>query len=171
MFTDRFFYPKTGIDKYIYGGEEAKPGQFPFLVSIRLKEATNNLTHQCGGSIVSDRFILTAGHCIYERNAENYTILLGAHHKFDIDNVYKIDVKKFILHEKFIYNKIGLHDIGLIELAEPINFTQNVTPITLNKKFINETVEAIICGWGESNVSTVEMKLEILSSRIVSFSG
>lgn len=43
----------------IIGGNEAKDGQFPYMVSLRLYGS-----HMCGGSIISDHWILTAAHCL-----------------------------------------------------------------------------------------------------------
>lgn len=48
--------PNVGI----IGGHEAEPGLFPYIVSLQYKEGG----HFCGGSLISDRFVLTAGHCV-----------------------------------------------------------------------------------------------------------
>jgi secreted trypsin-like serine protease len=39
----------------VIGGEYIEPGEFPFLVSI---------DNCCAGSIIDDRHILTAAHCV-----------------------------------------------------------------------------------------------------------
>lgn len=43
----------------IVGGADATTGQFPYQISLRL---TN--IHNCGGSIIDNQWILTAGHCV-----------------------------------------------------------------------------------------------------------
>ena len=48
----------------IVGGMEADKWEFPWLVSLQLKENGVN-EHYCGGSIISDNYILTAAHCVY----------------------------------------------------------------------------------------------------------
>lgn len=48
------------IDKRIVGGEDAKDGEFPFIVSIQ----DNARTHTCGGSLLDSTTVLTAAHCI-----------------------------------------------------------------------------------------------------------
>lgn len=55
--------PNVGI----IGGNSAHPGQFPFLVSVQGKTSGGQdakYEHLCAGSIISDRFILTAAHCV-----------------------------------------------------------------------------------------------------------
>lgn len=54
-----FASPITGR---IAGGKEAKEGQFPYQVSVRRSNY-----HLCGGSIIDDRTILTAAHCVADK--------------------------------------------------------------------------------------------------------
>lgn len=46
------------IDRRVVGGEDAKDGEFPFLVSIT---GTNGI---CGGALLDNTTVLTAGHCL-----------------------------------------------------------------------------------------------------------
>lgn len=43
----------------IVGGHDAEPGQFPYQISLR-----NRNSHTCGGSIIDEKWILTAAHCV-----------------------------------------------------------------------------------------------------------
>ena len=47
----------------IVGGEVAELGQFPYQVGIYLFDP-NDKTYICGGSIINEEWILTAGHCV-----------------------------------------------------------------------------------------------------------
>lgn len=41
----------------------AKEGQFPWLVSFQVNKEDNTHAHFCMGSFISDRWILSAAHC------------------------------------------------------------------------------------------------------------
>lgn len=44
----------------IVGGTKAQIINFPYQVSLRI-----NGVHACGGAIVSIKYVVTAGHCVY----------------------------------------------------------------------------------------------------------
>lgn len=49
-------------NKRIIGGKEAYAGQFPYVAAIYL--TTNSGNYFCGGVILNNLFILTAGQCV-----------------------------------------------------------------------------------------------------------
>lgn len=50
-----------GSDERIVGGQLAKSGQFPYQAALIMSDRKKSWF--CGGSIISDRWILTAAHC------------------------------------------------------------------------------------------------------------
>lgn len=51
---------KTNIK--LSGGEVTKIGEFPWVVLLKYR--TEGRPFLCGGSLISDRFVLTAAHCV-----------------------------------------------------------------------------------------------------------
>lgn len=101
---------------------------------------------------------MTAAHCVVNKLPEDHKVLVGAHLKYHDRNAQLLTIKQFIVHEVYDADVVGLADIGLIELVEPIRFTASIAPIKINKNVINKTVDAVICGWGESDDAISNLK-------------
>ncbi|OQR69818.1 transmembrane protease serine 3-like [Tropilaelaps mercedesae] len=89
------------ITKFIAGGTEAAPNEFPWQISIQMYSKFINppqWIHLCGGSILNDRWIVTAAHCVtVDINAakvQNDIALLKLDQPLRIDNltVYPINL-------------------------------------------------------------------------------
>lgn len=48
----------------IVGGEEAKYGEFPHMAALGWTESNGRVSWRCGGTIISESFVVTAGHCL-----------------------------------------------------------------------------------------------------------
>ncbi|XP_035704286.1 serine protease 27 [Folsomia candida] len=79
-------------DNRIVGGEDAIKNEFPWLVA--LVEAGTRQPF-CGGSIINDRFILTAGHCFKGRflDIKNIEIIVNGHILDSTPNLGVLKVK------------------------------------------------------------------------------
>ena len=61
--------PSTGHDHLlavrIVGGLEAKIGEYPWLALIGYAVGHHgNIQYRCGGSLIGDKYVLTAAHCV-----------------------------------------------------------------------------------------------------------
>ncbi|XP_037809736.1 brachyurin-like [Lucilia sericata] len=139
----------------IVSGSRAAIGQFPWHVILRRNVYDELL---CGGSIISNRWVLTAGHCVYGQKS----ILLV----FGATNLYNSDVNMtsttFYIYPG--YNKL-VNDISLIELPTPLSFTYNIQAIVLisSEHASNDFVgaESIITGFGATS-DTAENVSDVL---------
>ena len=61
----------------INGGFEAVPSSWPWQVSFRHPDYEG---HFCGGTLISNRWIITAAHCFYDMEEIGYgTWVMGGH--------------------------------------------------------------------------------------------
>ncbi|KAM5228055.1 prostasin isoform 2-T2 [Ctenodactylus gundi] len=134
----------TVFQARVTGGTSAAPGQWPWQVSI-----TYDGVHVCGGSLVSDQWVLSAAHCFpSEHPIQAYEVRLGAH---QLDS-YSSDVRtveKTISHPS--YREEGSEgDIALLRLSRPVSFSRYIRPICIpaaNATFPNG-LNCTVTGWG-----------------------
>lgn len=133
----------------ILGGDPAAIKDFPYQISLCRKKTQNSLEHGCGGAIISKTFILTAAHCISMKNIEEHVVLVGSHLRYEGD---RYEIKAFFAHPEYNLEKI-IHDIGLIHLSKPLEYSEKVAPVAINRNYIQESDLAIVSGFGRSYVS------------------
>ncbi|XP_015436876.1 PREDICTED: venom serine protease 34-like [Dufourea novaeangliae] len=134
----------------IVGGTATGINEFPMmagLVDIKSREPF------CGGTIISNQYILTAGHCIANRNVSELVVLVGDHdYTTGADtNASKVFlVRQKIVHPNYVFGG-QQNDIGILEIAGWITYNNQVGPVCLPFQHSPDTfggslVQAL--GWG-----------------------
>ncbi|KAI9546219.1 hypothetical protein NQZ68_028634 [Dissostichus eleginoides] len=121
----------------IVGGQNAAAGSWPWVASIQV-----NGKHQCGGSLISDMWVLTAAHCFFNGNM---AVVLGLE-SMSGPNLNKVSkaIDKIILHP--LYNFIDDdNDMALLKLSSPVNFTDYIQPVCLASA--NSTFYTGVSSW------------------------
>ncbi|KAJ8312940.1 hypothetical protein KUTeg_010313, partial [Tegillarca granosa] len=140
---------------YIIGGSRSYLGQWPWVVGIKI-----GTKFICGGSLISDQWVVTASHCIESISASPHKarILIGAISR-DSPPYQHFRATEIIIHpdNAFIHNA----DIALIRLQRPVNITDYVKPICVQPATLNISVDNAICyvaGWGVTKMSELRRK-------------
>lgn len=154
--VDGFIFPRTEND-LVMGSKEAAVGQFPYQASVQkqMKKPKRGYKHICGGSIITNRFILTVAHC-YDPEFD-YRIVVGANNLRNSGTAYRAN--RWIRHENFyaVGTKIR-NNIALIQTDEKIKFNpMTLFPIPLGHRFIRGGGTAVVSGWGRSQVRHISI--------------
>jgi secreted trypsin-like serine protease len=131
---------------FIVGGQQARPYEFPWQASIRRK-ATNS--HFCGGIIISERWVLTAAHCMDGETAALVSVVVGDWQRTAESTVRQtLNVESFFVHE--LYNtRTSENDISVIKLASDIAFSEDVAPVCAGDSANDYVYYKSQCaGWG-----------------------
>lgn len=115
------------ITTFVSGGQEVDISEVPHQVSLQILGENN-----CGGSIIGNKWILTAAHCVDTPLKASYTSIKAGITKLNtpISTTRNYQIARVILHPN--YNSNTLHnDIALLELTQDIEFNSNTQPIRL----------------------------------------
>src|SRR5262245_41391492 len=89
---------------YIVGGEPAAEGSWPW--QVRLFAGAGDVTGFCGGSLIADSWVLTAGHCVKKKSGQlrkNIEIGYGSVYR---SKLVRVATDKVVVHPK--YNNLTL---------------------------------------------------------------
>uniref|UniRef100_A0A8C3SWS1 coagulation factor Xa n=1 Tax=Chelydra serpentina TaxID=8475 RepID=A0A8C3SWS1_CHESE len=143
----------------IVGGDDCLPGECPWQVNM-YKEGF------CGGTILSQFYILTAAHCINQ--SKIIKVVVGEVDRDKEENTEMMySVEKVFVHGKFVLATYD-YDIALIKLKEPIKFSMYVIPACLpDVEFANEILmnqkSGTVSGFGRLfEQGRVSNKLKVL---------
>ncbi|XP_076549079.1 chymotrypsin-2-like isoform X1 [Osmia lignaria lignaria] len=173
---DNFSTTEDELDtERIVGGKYARKNQFPFMAAVH-RMMGRGMVSQCGGTIISPRWVLTAGHCVASKPPSQFLVVFGVIDKSGMGYNYyhgpglSMMTKKVVVHPGY---KPSVNDIGLLYMPRNIPFSENIQPIQLaGHNDIRETFAnrmAIVIGWGKDrSTGTGTKRLKYASLPIIS---
>ncbi|KAF9801681.1 hypothetical protein SFRURICE_018238 [Spodoptera frugiperda] len=140
----------------IVGGVETAVNEFPWVARLSL-----NNKFYCGASLINDRYVLTAAHCVKTFMWFMIKVTLGEHNRC---NTTHRPVTRFVVElvsHNFSFATFR-DDIAVLKLNEPVQVTDTVKPVCLPKSDGSnlpklwpiltdktyEGVKAMAAGWG-----------------------
>ncbi|XP_065084074.1 chymotrypsin-2-like [Ochlerotatus camptorhynchus] len=144
----------------IVGGQNAASGQFPYQVSLR----SSNNAHFCGGSIVNNRYVLSAAHCTFGRTSADTRVVVGTHLLNSGGTIHY--TTNIINHGSYNPNTLA-NDISLVRTASVIAYNNLVQPIDLEYTYITTGSGARVSGWGQLRNGKNSNNLQWLSTTII----
>jgi trypsin len=133
----------------IHGGDAAQAGDFPFVVSIEDRDGS----HLCGGSLITDEWVLTAAHCVAVLPASDLNVRANSltHEKGDV----RAGLSRCV-HPQFTPGQTGspaAYDLGLLKVAR----FNNVSVAKLGG-LQSSAVTAV--GWGKLTNGSMATELQ-----------
>ncbi|KAJ3588588.1 hypothetical protein NHX12_012180 [Muraenolepis orangiensis] len=154
--------------KRIVGGEDVTPGEIPWQVGLIARPSGQLF---CGGSILSEVWVITAAHCLVE-GGQSFYVRAGEHNIYAREgSEQNLEVQDEYLHPLYnatvsLYN----HDVALLRLRSPVHYTTTARPICLGPKafteaLVREASPGTVSGWGRLRflgaTSSVLQKVEL----------
>ena len=111
----------------IVGGQVMDITNVPYFVSLLFNDR-----HICGGSIISESWIISAAHCGEQKLGENFTIRSGSSRKSRGGEIHAVE--STFSHPNYSSNTLD-NDFMLLKLKEPLNFDEKRQPIQLGESY------------------------------------
>ncbi|KAM8869740.1 serine protease hepsin isoform 2-T2 [Spinachia spinachia] len=136
----------------IVGGVNARRGSWPWQVRLEYGGV-----HQCGGTIISNRWIVSAAHCfrVDHRSVNEWRVMLGSIYSTPV-NANVVEVNTIVYHSSylpFVDANIddNSRDIAVLALTQPLTFNECIQPICLpahGQRLIDGQM-GTVTGWGD----------------------
>ncbi|KAL1397388.1 hypothetical protein pipiens_009798 [Culex pipiens pipiens] len=158
-------YKCPNVVDLIVGGEAARRGEFPHqaLIGYQAESDPRKIEFKCGGSLISERFVLTAAHCL--SGAKPVVVRLGENDLRDEDDdQVDFDIEAIVRHPEYTIRR-AYHDVALVKLAQNVIFTRQIRPACLWTGHNLNISSAIATGFGrtefDGSTSDVLMKVQL----------
>ncbi|XP_064470284.1 plasma kallikrein-like [Ornithodoros turicata] len=162
----------------IIGGVPTSLGEWPWQVSLNLRNPSTGvlLGHQCGGVVISSKWVLTAAHCMLHPTAR-YAIppqfwLVCPDSLTSSPNgstALCVRVRKILIHQRFDRRRFT-HDLALLSLTERMKVSgadatkdysgQICLPDPKKHNFKDR--ECVTTGWGVTTKSDMRSRSNVL---------
>ncbi|EAT42701.1 AAEL005823-PA [Aedes aegypti] len=139
---------------YVVGGRRVEKYEFPHMVALGFWArliwpsggVTLNYTFQCGGTLISELFVMTAAHCI---NKDLAIVRVGVVDLNDPD-AEDIWIVEKIVHEDYS-PETRYDDIALLRLERNVTISLHVRPACLGTDRTERIHRATVTGWGKTS--------------------
>jgi hypothetical protein len=139
----------------IVNGSNASHGAYPWTVGMYLQHR-GKLMFFCGGSLITNKYVLTAGHCLQSPGGRRtpkrkIRLILGGHdRRIDSPHQETRSVRQIFVHKEIHLKTDFDNDIALILMDRPVKFTDYIRPVCLpeyDRSYDHE--DTTIVGWGK----------------------
>ncbi len=103
----------------IVGGEDANIEDYPWQVAIQEVREDGN-RHNCGGSVISEEYVITAAHCVFYDDKE-YVVVAGTTSIGNAEEQHIYEIAEIRKHIDYDIQERG-DDIAVLKMANRFDF-------------------------------------------------
>ena len=130
----------------IVGGQQATPYSLPWQIGLVRRNGNYPV---CGGTLISDRHVLTAAHCT--GIASRHDVIVGEHYTTSPDDGTRHRISRIVDHPKYNRRKTN-YDFSILHLETPVQLGPRAVPACLppssfDNAYLNGKTMTV-SGWG-----------------------
>jgi len=127
------------------GGHATQSNEYPWQVGLLSSRFSSRPF--CGGTLLSDKDVLTARHCTDDATVAYVT--LGDHDVSKNDGEKKVKVCGITNHPNYNSQTVD-YDFAILRLCETVSFTTDIRPACLpaSSSTNYDSRQAVVSGWG-----------------------
>jgi hypothetical protein len=136
-----------------YGGNGAEFGEYPWQAALLKKDGSNSI-FVCGASIIDNKHLLTAAHCIKSYRPEDLRVRLG---EWDVNSENEFyphveyDAAAIAIHPEYYAGNL-INDLAIVKINGFVDFGRHahISPICLPPRGYDFTgTRCFATGWGK----------------------
>ncbi|RZC41459.1 venom protease-like, partial [Asbolus verrucosus] len=149
---------RASIVTYVFGGTASLSKEFPHMAILGYGQP-EKVEWLCGGSLISEQFVLTAAHCLITSNlGELIRIRLG---DLDLQSVTDdASPQDFGIAQKIVHPNYRLpsqyNDVALLKMDREVQFNAYIAPICLQSARSLPNTNFIATGWGRTELGGIQ---------------
>ncbi|XP_061398458.1 proclotting enzyme-like, partial [Musca vetustissima] len=130
------------------GVKNADPKEFSFMAML-LHVNGNERKPICGGSLISNRYVVSAASCFYTAHEPNIVRLGDLDYNTSDDDAAPVDfsIASYKFHDEFDDDTL-FHNIALVKLNASVQFNDYIVPACLPRADGRDFKKILAAGWG-----------------------
>lgn len=129
---------------YITGGNATTIDQVPWQVRLVIAEQ-----YLCGGSLLHQRWVLTAAHCVDGFTAPDVLVHAGLSRMSEMTRTNAISARRVIVHPAYDAEGSMANDLALVELSAPTSVGATIA-LYRSASGPQAGTPAVVSGWGDT---------------------
>uniref|UniRef100_R4G7C9 SP1-Abd-5 n=1 Tax=Abdopus aculeatus TaxID=515833 RepID=R4G7C9_ABDAC len=133
------------VEEHIVNGIDARYCEFPHAAFLKI--AAKPKDYFCGATLISDKHLLTAAHCL-EKQISSIEAHFGSTNKMNATVIVR--VASWLIHPNYTTTPQLRNDIAILTLEKPVPKEKCVQPIEIAKKTDVFLSLCTVVGWGKT---------------------